>query len=69
MKLVIKIEMDNAAFEEDPAREAARILEGLASRIRGSGDPVVGDVVYYNDISGNKVAKAMVVETSEQVTV
>jgi hypothetical protein len=38
MKLIVTIEMDNAAFEADALAEAARILAGLAGQMAAQGD-------------------------------
>lgn len=37
MKFKIEIECDNAAFEDDPAEEIARILEYVGGLFEGSG--------------------------------
>jgi hypothetical protein len=60
MKLKITIEMDNAAFEDAPATEAARILRGLANDIEDG--VIVGDNYRLGDINGNKVGAATVEE-------
>ena len=52
MKATITIEMDNAAFEDGPATELARILRALAKRV--SDGP---DYVPLMDVNGNKVGE------------
>lgn len=37
MKLKLEIEMNNAAFDNYPGEEAARILEAIAERLRAFG--------------------------------
>jgi hypothetical protein len=59
MTLTIKIQMDNAAFENYSGTEAARILRKLAARIDGE-DCTPGDLTPCIDINGNKVGKAEV---------
>jgi hypothetical protein len=46
----IKIATDNAAFEEDPETEVARILRELASRLEAGDHPSS-----IRDLNGNKV--------------
>lgn len=54
MKCKISIDMNNAAFADDPAPELARILEDLASRTgRATQDP--GDQLQIHDANGNHV--------------
>jgi len=60
MKLLIEIEMDNAAFEPCSGTECARILRKLADRIEDE-QCTEGDVTPCRDINGNKVGKAEVV--------
>ena len=57
MKATIKIEMDNAAFDETPATEVARILRSLASDIERNPPHERGNVVntVLRDINGNAV--------------
>ena len=57
MKAVITVEMDNAAFEDDPAGELARILRETAHKIEEG----------YNagqcrDINGNQVGNFDIIE-------
>lgn len=59
MKAQINITMDNAAFEDAPERELARILRELANKVernglgRGGRDPI-------RDVNGNTVGKFIV---------
>lgn len=61
MKLTIQIEMSNAAFERDPAWEAAEILGKLKERLLftsiglGDGFPLL-------DSNGNHVGNATITE-------
>ena len=55
MKLVIEINMDNAAFEDMPGFEAERILREFCKEIPY--DPAVGDVMDLRDFNGNTVGK------------
>lgn len=61
MKAVIEINMDNAAFEEVPGVELARILRELAGRLDESGEVEPG---YRNlrDINGNGVGFCQIQE-------
>lgn len=57
MKWMIEItELDNAAFEEAPAQEIARILRELAKDFEQSGMPGKGGKLY--DFNGNVVGSA-----------
>lgn len=47
--IIIRIETDNAAFEDSPAHEAARILRHLAEELEGGLKPSVP-----RDINGNR---------------
>jgi hypothetical protein len=51
MKAVIVINMENAAFDDAPASELARILRDTAKRIQENGD---GEITL-RDINGNTV--------------
>lgn len=59
MRLIISIEMDNAAFDESPTAEVYRILCGLATRIAKDG---AGAFAPYplRDSNGNTVGFARV---------
>ena len=50
MKAVIEIEMDNAAFEDSPASELARILRAIAAKVANGETEIVA-----RDINGNSV--------------
>lgn len=54
MRIKIEMNMDNAAFDDDPRGEAARIIKRLAERIEGASDKVF----FLADINGNNVGKA-----------
>jgi hypothetical protein len=54
MKMIIEIQMDNAAFEDMPLTEASRILENEARKMRRFGDQNTWDGGLY-DINGNRV--------------
>lgn len=52
---VLTIKTDNAAFEDDPTAEVARILRGLADRLEGASP----DEDYpLRDLNGNCVGEA-----------
>ncbi|WKV22110.1 hypothetical protein Phage2-1_00110 [Achromobacter phage 2-1] len=53
-KLELEIEGGNAAFEDEPQREVARILRDLAERIELTGLP---SYVPLFDVNGNRVGK------------
>lgn len=63
MELIIKINMDNAAFEEDASAEAGRILRALAERIDGHPHFSPGHDQALRDINGNEVGFCGVVES------
>lgn len=54
MKLQINIEIGNAAFDDAPMSEVARILRDYATRIENDGDPCRT----LHDINGNSVGTA-----------
>lgn len=57
MKATITIQMDNAAFADEPATELARILRNLAERIEeGSTESRL------RDINGNHVGQFTITE-------
>lgn len=63
MTLKIEIEMDNAAFEEDPQGEPARILRHAANVIGAGNMGMVAEAnMNLRDINGNKVGQAEVTE-------
>jgi hypothetical protein len=59
MKLTLYIDMDNAAFEDAPGQEAARILRAAARKVEGA---QTGDIGYFPlmDSNGNKVGELKV---------
>ncbi|CRI66753.1 hypothetical protein THIOKS13070009 [Thiocapsa sp. KS1] len=57
-ELTIEMSLDNAAFEDDPAPEIARILRQLADKLEGRG---IDDEILLRDINGNRVGKAVIV--------
>ena len=61
MKLTIEIEVDNAAFENLPGVEIARILEKFAHDIK-SDTLAPGDQWLMLDFNGNKVRVARIEE-------
>ena len=58
-KFELKFDMENAAFEEAPELELARILRDLAARIEVSGAGVPSEYVI-RDVNGNRVGEAYV---------
>lgn len=52
----LSIETENAAFEESPAAEIARILRGVAARLESSGLPD-SEGRPINDANGNRVGR------------
>jgi hypothetical protein len=60
MKLTIEIQMDNAAFDEDPSAEACRILRLLVERLDGHPNFSPGHGQPLHDINGNKVGWAVI---------
>jgi len=63
MKLVIELNTDNAAFADNPAREAERILLKFSSdgRLDELMDRRRTDSVNLIDLNGNRVGTAFVV--------
>lgn len=59
MKLVIKMDLDNAAFEECGYEEVQRILEDLCNRLPDTLRSTNGDIVLH-DINGNCVGTARI---------
>lgn len=55
-KITIEIDLDNAAFDDAPMSEAARIIGKLARRIEREGAPCRGDTYREHDYNGNEVA-------------
>ena len=64
MKLVIEIELDNAAFEEGGTEEVARILESLASRLPEPLRDTNGELSAH-DFNGNRVGFARIDEEAK----
>ena len=60
MKLTITIDMDNAAFEGVPGKEAARIIRSRLRNIETIDDNDIGTVFPMMDINGNRVGQAEV---------
>ncbi len=63
MKFTLTIECGNAAFEDEPLAEIARILEEQTKKIEhwvGDGSKVWDSTLY--DINGNKVGKAVLTD-------
>ena len=60
--LKLFIETGNAAFDDEPATELARILETLAARIRDNGPETY---VILRDYNGNKVGEAQFSESGQ----
>ena len=55
MKTIIEIRMENAAFEDAPDQEVARILRDLAQRIDGHPHFSPGHDQALRDANGNEV--------------
>lgn len=68
MKLVLKLEMVNAAFEDDPASEAARILRHLGDSLLLISHLAPPHTSALIDLNGNNVGSAMIVENDKEVT-
>ncbi len=65
MKLIVEINLDNAAFDETV--EAARIIRKVADRVDGCDYRATnGDQWNLFDSNGNKVGEAKVVEDQDQ---
>lgn len=58
MRLLLEMRMNNAAFDDEPQFEAARILRGYAEDIA---DGTLRDLTLY-DINGNNIGRARVLE-------
>jgi len=59
MKLTLEINMDNAAFEDAPGQEAARILHKIACKIQDW--PGANEFnLRLSDLNGNKVGHVTV---------
>jgi hypothetical protein len=55
MSFRLEIATDNAAFDDAPAVELARILRELADRVE---EAEAGDVLPVRDLNGNRVGSA-----------
>jgi hypothetical protein len=62
METTIKIKMDNAAFDDDPSVEVARILRDLAKKIDGHPHFSPGFDCAILDQNGNEVGYCQVKE-------
>lgn len=62
MKLLIEMDMDNAAFELAPGEEAARILRRRLPQIESIGANDVGTVFPLMDVNGNRVGQINVLD-------
>lgn len=62
MKAILEIEMDNAAFEDNPA-ELSRIMRNLADKVEASGCAAVGDDFVAMDVNGNRVGRLEIVDS------
>ncbi|MGL5921956.1 hypothetical protein [Chroococcidiopsis sp.] len=58
-KLLIEIRLDNAAFEQLPGYEVARILEKYAAELRRDPSDLLSN---FRDINGNSAGCAIVME-------
>lgn len=56
MTFVVRIDTDNAAFEDDPRPELARILRVIADKVEQSGNEI-GWFQTVRDINGNDVGR------------
>jgi hypothetical protein len=61
-KLIIQIDMNNAAFDDEPMDETSRILRAFCKRITEMEAIEPGDYVSLYDIDGNRVGFAQCVE-------
>ena len=60
MTAIIKIDMDNSAFNIDNTAELSRILKAYCDKILKGGDLAVGDTETLLDYNGNKVGYAII---------
>lgn len=63
-KLELYLELDNDAFTNDEAWEAARILSNIADWMRGFSKLYERDYPLF-DINGNKIGRLVVEQTKE----
>jgi hypothetical protein len=66
MKLIVKIEMNNAAFEDNQSGETCRILRKLADRLDGHPNFSVGHEQVLFDFNGNEVGFAGIADDDNQ---
>jgi hypothetical protein len=57
MNIIVKINCDNAAFENAEASESGRILRWLADRLEENEEVTPGDHLNLFDSNGNKVGE------------
>jgi hypothetical protein len=60
----LEIETVNAAFDDEPASEIARILRELAGKMEREGAPARGYSWTLWDVNGNRVGRAYVSKAS-----
>lgn len=65
MKVTIEINCDNAAFEDDPSLEVARILKDVCKKIDGHPNFSDGFSTALFDINGNEVGYLSVKEEQD----
>lgn len=63
MYAIIRIDMDNAAFDSYPGDELAQILRKLANRVEAGVLP--GDSLSVQDTNGNQVGRCEIIEDAE----
>ena len=64
MKLLIEMDMDNAAFEGNPGWEASRILRRRLANIESIDANDAGIVFPLMDVNGNRVGQISVLDDS-----
>lgn len=64
MRLVIDIKMENAAFQDDPCREAYRILDNLLRNLKSDNvlPPISPARINLYDFNGNHVGDARLID-------
>jgi len=60
MRFEVHVGMDNAAFEDVPGDELARILRYVANQVDARPGPLSTDPIRLYDINGNRVGFAVV---------
>lgn len=63
MKLILSMDLDNAAFEDGGAEEVGRILSSVAERIPDPLGPTSGKLSMH-DANGNYCGEVVIVENS-----